>query len=66
MDEQAPKLPEPWVCPWSICNAEQAQVCRAERRPSKGCGGRFPGEWTLQQAREEICRPFNAAPHSKA
>jgi hypothetical protein len=33
---------EPWVCPWGICNHQQAQECRAEMRHSKGCGGRFP------------------------
>jgi hypothetical protein len=30
---------EPWVCPWGICNNEQAQQCAADER--KGCGGRL-------------------------
>lgn len=30
-----------WVCPWGICSVEQAQHCRAEMNPRKGCGGKF-------------------------
>lgn len=48
------KTPEPWVCPWGICNHQQAQECRAELHPRKGCGGRFPAGTTLEQAKKMI------------
>lgn len=48
---------EAWVCPWSICNREQAQACRAEMRQTKtkrGCGTLFPAGTTLEQAQRQI------------
>lgn len=51
----------PWVCPWTICNREQAQACRAITT-YKGCGGRFPGNMTPEQAREEARRPLPGQP----
>lgn len=46
-----------WVCPWSICNHEQAQVCRAEMRETRlkrGCGTLFSPGTTLEEAQRQI------------
>ena len=48
--------PDPWVCPWGICNAEQAQQCRAELHPRRGCGGKFPN-MNAEQARHAVQPP---------
>jgi len=42
-----------WVCPWGICNHQQAQECRTVDG-HKGCGGIFPKNTTLEQARQMI------------
>jgi hypothetical protein len=39
-----------WACPWGICNHGEAQECRTEMNPRKGCGGRFPDGMTPTQA----------------
>jgi hypothetical protein len=52
-----------WICPWALCSHDQAQACRAERLPSKGCGGRFPEGTTLEQAKQMI-GPRNMDPQS--
>lgn len=44
----------PWVCPWGICNHDQAQACRADMKPSRGCGGRFPPGMTPEYAKQEV------------
>lgn len=49
--------PTEWVCPWSICNREQAQACRAEKRTTplkRGCGTLFPANTTLSEAQRQI------------
>jgi predicted Zn-ribbon and HTH transcriptional regulator len=48
---------EEWVCPWRICNHEQAQQCRAEMRTTRlnrGCGTYFPASMTAAEARALI------------
>jgi hypothetical protein len=48
---------EPWVCPWAICNHDQAQACRAQRGRTKltrGCGDYFAPGTTLEQAKKMI------------
>lgn len=42
-----------WACPWESCNHKQAQECRENLHPRKGCGGMFPG-MTAEQAKEFI------------
>jgi hypothetical protein len=56
MNDSTP--PKPWVCPWRICNHDEAQACRAEPLVRKGCGGRFPPDMTPEQAAEVIKRPL--------
>jgi len=51
---------EVWVCPWDICNAEQAKQCRAEMRPRNGCGGKFPNMNSEQAKRSIQPRPGHA------
>lgn len=41
---------EPWVCPWGICNHDDAQACRAAPSSRDACGRRFPPGTTLAQA----------------
>lgn len=41
---------EPWVCPWGICNHDEAQDCRAAPSSRDACGRRFPPGTTLAQA----------------
>jgi hypothetical protein len=48
---EAPKQ-APWVCPWRICDHEQAQKCR--RLVKTGCGGRFPSDMTPEEAARQI------------
>lgn len=47
-----------WVCPWKICNEQQAQECRANTQRFKGnasgCGERFPPAMTPEQAAKSI------------
>ena len=50
----ADQKPAPWVCPWGICNHDQAQECRADRKAGRGCGWLFPGNVTPEQAKQEI------------
>jgi hypothetical protein len=55
----------PWVCPWGICNHEQAQECRAnmgfaKRGGALGCGGRFPEGTTPEQAKQIVAPPPSA------
>lgn len=38
-----------WVCPWEICNENQAQACRNDF--AKGCGQRFPDCTSHEQAK---------------
>lgn len=49
--------PQPWVCPWGICNHKQAQECRAamgNTKRTRGCGSYFPPGTTLEQAKAII------------
>lgn len=49
-----------WVCPWGICNHQEAQACRAEMRNTRytrGCGTYFPAGTTPEQAKEMIRLP---------
>lgn len=50
-----------WICPWGICNEHQAQACREEASPSKGCGGMFPAGFSVEQAQQMI-RPRPGTP----
>jgi hypothetical protein len=52
-DQQA----DPWVCPWAICNNEQAQECRAAPWSRDACGRRFPPGTTLKEAKGLIGQP---------
>jgi len=48
---------EPWVCPWGICNHDQAQECRAmtgHTKLTRGCGSMFRPGTTLEQAQRLI------------
>lgn len=56
---------QPWVCPWAICNHEQAQACRADTKASRGCGGRFLSTTTPEQAREMVRRTPGVNPSDK-
>lgn len=60
MSENWPS-PQAWVCPWSICSHTQAQQCRAEKDPRKGCGGRFPAMTAAADAKKSIGPPQAAS-----
>lgn len=47
----------PWVCPWRICDHEQAQACRASRGGGerlRSCGTYFAVDVTPEQARQIV------------
>ena len=50
-----------WVCPWGLCNHDQAQACRATTHRAKGravgCGGMFPVDTTPEQAKQMVSPP---------
>lgn len=54
--------PAPWVCPWGICNHDEAQKCRANKelrkRTQRGCGTYFFGDVTAEEARRMVA-PLN-------
>ena len=60
MSETSP-FTQTWVCPWSICSHTQAQQCRAEKDPRKGCGGRFPAMTAAADAKKSIGPPQTAS-----
>jgi hypothetical protein len=58
--ERAAPQPVAWVCPWGICNHQQAQECRTEMRNTRrhrGCGTYFPAGTTPEQAKQMIAAP---------